>query len=437
MDKKKVIALNEIARVQPVHRDMHSENEITQDIEITNQFLDLSRRRLVSLLPAIGMLTEINTLNLDSNSLQTLPAAITNMANLEILSLRDNRIQDLPAAFVKLTKLRYLDLTFNRLARLPDALSGMPSLDDLYLEHNPFEQEIEFPRNVKRLLDLSIVDCNQRTVSPTINHLESLCNLAIGRNTWKALPPMKGLSRLANLTITDMKVPLVTLPESLRDLTYLVYLSCRNSGLHYLPEWIGNLPSLEVLDLHGNCLKEIPSSIGRLQRLTTLMLQSNQLTTVPKSIATIPELSFLDLEDNPTKYFPSALFKQNPLLMILTTRNDPLTSNPHPNPPVNREPQRLDVQAARRLASHKENLTKDDLPDSCLELVGSAKQCSTLNCNGIFIRGGGVEEQRVVRFGLHETETEDLSSSNPVLIDEHTCDFECYHLHMMNRTSRQ
>ena len=69
-----------------------------------------------------------------------------------------------------------------------------------------------------------------------------------------------------------------------------------NNHLTYLPESIGNLTSLVYLYLENNQLTSLPESIGNLTSLVYLNLENNQLTSLPESIGNLTSLIELHLD---------------------------------------------------------------------------------------------------------------------------------------------
>lgn len=101
------------------------------------------------------------------------------------------------------------------------------------------------------------------------------------------------------------------IPESIGDLTELVYMLFDNNSLSgSIPASIGNLISLFSLNLPQNQLTgEIPTEIGRLVFLSSLFLGSNQLEgNIPASFGQLRNLSVLFLQINMlTGPLPSSL----------------------------------------------------------------------------------------------------------------------------------
>lgn len=371
-------------------------------LDLSTTWVHLTYKSIKTLLPAWGRLTKVTNLFLVGNCLETLPDAIGELANLQSLNLTGNRIHSLPPTFAKLTKIRALSLSSNSLNVVPNALKRLPALHLLALADNPFHETIVFPESWSSLKSLLICGCNQRTVSPTIANLKGLEMLSMARNKMHVLPQLKALGRLKSLVISEN--PIGALPMQLINLRCLEILKCNDCGLRQIPEWLGGqLKTLGRLEMNNNHLMELPLSIGRFQELSTLSLNGNQLTHVPKALAGCQKLIFLDVSNNQIESFPIALYDHNPYLKLYAdgvTSLVPKQGNNHPK--HSRAVMRLDVQAARKLARHKSRLTRPDLPEPCLDLINSTKECSTLSCTGTFVKGSGIDEWQIVGFGNQE-----------------------------------
>ena len=101
---------------------------------------------------------------------------------------------------------------------------------------------------------------------------------------------------------------LISLPESIGNLTKLIIISLSNNQLTSLPESIGNLTKLIAINLGNNQLTSLPESIGNLQNLETLNLSNNQLTSLPESIGNLINLhDELYLTGNNIKSLPYSI----------------------------------------------------------------------------------------------------------------------------------
>ncbi len=103
---------------------------------------------------------------------------------------------------------------------------------------------------------------------------------------------------------------LLTLPDTIGQLSSLIELCLWGNFLTLLPDTIGNLESLEILDLGYNRLTTLPKSIGNLTMLRSFNLENNQLTNLPESIITLPLLMRLNAEENPLDIESNVILKQ-------------------------------------------------------------------------------------------------------------------------------
>ena len=201
--------------------------------------LDLSSLGLTELLPSLGQLTELQTLNVSRNQLAALPNAISRLAKLRFLSVRSNQLASLPEAIIQLPQLQMLDVSGNHLTGLPEAIIQLPQLQMLDISGNHL---MSLPEAIGRLDRLAILSLarNRLTALP-----ESICSLAhlgglyVSDNLLTSLP--EAIGRLARLCQLDLsRNQLTTLPESLRPLIGLEQLYLHeNPDLGLAPEVLG------------------------------------------------------------------------------------------------------------------------------------------------------------------------------------------------------
>ena len=124
----------------------------------------------------------------------------------------------------------------------------------------------------------------------------SFCNLV-------SLP--ESLFELTNLQTLNLQHNYFTiLPKRLKELAGLTKLNFELNQLEDLPPEIGELTNLKKLNLKNNQLTTLPPEIGLLTNLTELDLSSNQLTTLPIEIALLTDLQNLYLQGNPLQIPP-------------------------------------------------------------------------------------------------------------------------------------
>ena len=121
---------------------IYEENELFLDHE------DDYENKLYELDKYIGILTNLQILDLTDNRLTILPLEIGNLTNLKKLYLTTNMIKILPKEIGKLINLEKLDLQSNKLEKLPEEMKYLTNLKTLNLEYNDLT-------NVSQLVNLT------------------------------------------------------------------------------------------------------------------------------------------------------------------------------------------------------------------------------------------------------------------------------------------
>ncbi|GAG86868.1 unnamed protein product, partial [marine sediment metagenome] len=132
----------------------------------------------------------------------------------------------------------------------------------------------------------------------------------------KSIPPVKEIEwdtfgvKIEGYNVVGLglyKQGLVSLPESIGDLTSLKSLWLQYNQLSTLPESIGNLSSLKKLSLRSNQLLTFPKVILNLPSLNDLDLNFNKLVTLPESIGNLTSLKILYLHKNQLSTLPESI----------------------------------------------------------------------------------------------------------------------------------
>ena len=100
---------------------------------------------------------------------------------------------------------------------------------------------------------------------------------------------------------------LKSLPDSMKSLIHLRYLSLTWNNLTHLPGYIRTFKSLKKLLVGANRLESLPESIGELSNLKHLYLVKNNLKYLPESIGDLKKLENLNINNNPIRTFPRTL----------------------------------------------------------------------------------------------------------------------------------
>ena len=98
--------------------------------------LQIVANKLSSLPSEIGQLTDLQFLHLDGNKLSSLPSEIVQLTNLQSLHLDGNKLSSLPSEIVQLTNLQSLHLNSNKLSSLPSEIVQLTNLQSLHLNSN-------------------------------------------------------------------------------------------------------------------------------------------------------------------------------------------------------------------------------------------------------------------------------------------------------------
>lgn len=139
-----------------------AEQRIQECLATSSARLDLSDLGLTRLPDAIGRLTHIKELHLDSNELTELPEAIGNLTNLRALFVSRNRLGSLPTTIGALTKLTVLNLHYNQLEELPHTIGELISLEKLRLEGNNLQS---LPTELAEIPKLGLIFVDKTDIS--------------------------------------------------------------------------------------------------------------------------------------------------------------------------------------------------------------------------------------------------------------------------------
>ena len=134
--------------------------DLVNRVPTSLQVLDLSPEResclscnMVSIPTAIGQLTNLRVLMLDTNELADLPVELSELSNLERLSLSNNHLSSLPPGFERLQKMRSLHAANNAFDKFPESLCQFPELEFLDLSDNKLAA---LPESISNLSNLQV-----------------------------------------------------------------------------------------------------------------------------------------------------------------------------------------------------------------------------------------------------------------------------------------
>jgi hypothetical protein len=132
----------------------------------------------------------------------------------------------------------------------------------------------------------------------------------------------ESIGNLTDLETLDIRSnQLVKLPETIGNLSNLTYVWANNNLLRSLPESIGNLTNLKTLDLRTNRLIELPDRLGNLSKLANLYLANNQLSSLPENIGNLCRLTELNLNWNQLNDLPRSMGNLSALTNLCLSNN--------------------------------------------------------------------------------------------------------------------
>ncbi|KAH1206837.1 Receptor-like protein EIX2 [Glycine max] len=315
--------------------------------------LDLSNNQITGMLPkSIGLLSELEDLHLDGNSLEgdvteshlsnfsklgsldqsgnslslklvpswlgpTFPSWLKTQSSLYRLDISDNGINDsVPDWFWNnLQYMGFLNISFNYLiGAIPNISLKLPHKSSMLLNSNQFEGKIP-----SFLLQASVLMLSENNFSDLFSFLcdqstaSNLGTLDVSHNQIKGQLPdcWKSVKQVLFLDLSSNKLS-GKIPISMGALVNMEALVLRNNGLMgELPSSLKNCISLFMLDLSENMLSgPIPSWIGEsMQQLIILNMRGNHLSgNLPIHLCYLNRVQLLDLSrNNLSRGIPSCL----------------------------------------------------------------------------------------------------------------------------------
>ncbi|XP_005103106.1 internalin A [Aplysia californica] len=252
----------------------------------------------------VALITDLTSLNLESNSISDLSSLkdlkaprnvselrmysnhihnigpLFNLTGIERLEISYNRICDHKhihhALIPNKNSLRSLDLSSNCLTQIPDLLY-MSELKYLYLSSN----------NISTPSSGSL---------PT-----SLINLDLDENVMTTIP--ESISKLPNLYSLDLSNNKIKSVADFEFPSSLDYLKISDNDLEVIPllQFSNNMSKLTDLDLLGNPIKTIADdAFSNLHELNNLDLSYTHLVRLPSALLTLNKLNYLSLPDTLT-----------------------------------------------------------------------------------------------------------------------------------------
>ncbi|CAF4154885.1 unnamed protein product, partial [Rotaria magnacalcarata] len=211
----------------------------------------------------IGKLSAVRRLHIsNSKKLMHLPADINKLSNLRELSVTSCSLEDVPSSVGNLQNLESLDFSGNRLAGLPNNLGSLNSVRSLKLNFNPIISSLQEIAAFGNLRSLYLVGCGLKEIPLAITNMTMLEIIDIGANE---------LSSVHN---------------NIRKMTNLRWLYMGGNRFTSIPTELALLENLTILYMDGNNLNDI-NAVGSLKQIRYLYFYRNQITSVPSDIGNL------------------------------------------------------------------------------------------------------------------------------------------------------
>ncbi|MEZ4885557.1 MAG: leucine-rich repeat domain-containing protein [Chitinophagales bacterium] len=268
----------------------------TKDKKLTH--LSLYNRGIEEVPSEIGLLTDLEELDLSENKLSVLPPEIAQLKNLKILHLDYNAFTEFPLHIEELVELKDLDLSKNKLTYIPASIGELKNLRKLILRANEINVIADEIRQLQHLHYLDLSENKLTQLSPNIGNLKKLTDLNLYDNDLETLPSsIANLSMLRHINVSYNS--LQKFPLALCRLEQLLQFDLSNNEITHLPEQIGLLTNLTSFYLRENKIEKLPKEIGQLTAITNIDIANNQLKTLPSEIVLLYHLKDLELDENP------------------------------------------------------------------------------------------------------------------------------------------
>lgn len=248
---------------------------------------------------------QLELLDLSYNCFTEVPAKnLRNFRTLKHLDLSENQISSLrELEFMNLPMLKEVRLSGNRVTAFsPRAFVNVPSLSHLFLRGNALTDiDASILQNFK-LLEAVDLSKNLLTKIPTFKDLPQLKTVNLDNNAISRINTLtfSNNPKLSSISIRNNRLSLIA-RNSFDGLSSLNNLILSNNQLKALDGGImDGMPNLQILVLKNNTIADLSnSSLSSVAELTLLDMANNQLTTIhPSTFVYQRKLYWLDLSNN-------------------------------------------------------------------------------------------------------------------------------------------
>ena len=226
--------------------------------------------RQTAYLPSgVGNLKHLQRL-LVNGPIELVPDSICDLSNLEELDL-GWAASALPAALGRLSKLRMLRVNSRRMNSLPTSIGQLSALAELCVHAQDLRQLPEELRLLRSLVRLDVRGCTIQQLPAHLNGLSSLKELSLKENQLAEVPEV--VWELPQLERLDLSFnPFTTISSKLVALRSLTWLDLCGAPIVEVPEAVRGLHNLETLILSGTQIQELPQWLWEMKSLRYLSI---------------------------------------------------------------------------------------------------------------------------------------------------------------------
>lgn len=168
----------------------------TQELDLTNQFLD-------KLPEGLDQMTSLKSLSVEANRITALDNSLAKLTKLEKLNLGYNPIKGSFSPLGKLTSLKELNMNHNELTEIPPEVFELKNLEVLHLKGN---QITSLPADIKKLKKLRVLDLKDNqlaNLSPEMKKLSQIEVLDLSSNPLAGVPDLSGYAKLKRVVLRN------------------------------------------------------------------------------------------------------------------------------------------------------------------------------------------------------------------------------------------
>lgn len=309
------------------------------------EIVEVDSNRLVSVPPTLGLMQNLQRLDLSNNCLTSLPSELGDCLALKFLSIHSNKIKYLPNRLGNLIHLEHLNASRNMLIELPEETQYMGSLLHLdvagnYLSTLPTNigncEKIKYidasvnrmtylPLSFSQLSALEFANFESNDADLMVNNLSKLSSLCVFKMKSNKIQniygDIGGCINLAKLDLSSNNIVMMSAEIGL--CTSLTEILLKHNNLNSIPAELGACGGVEILDASYNRIRgQMADSIGQLRKLKQLVISHNKITSFPHSILGLSDLTTMRADDNSITELPASFAKLHKLVELDLSLNN-------------------------------------------------------------------------------------------------------------------